>query len=169
VSNNQQHSNTERSNPPADGQPGAVVSFDPATDPAAVTVTAAAATHLGKALAKNAALAVRLGTTESGCNGYMYELSFAEQIDNADHRYEFDDTADGKEPLTVVVSPTDLPLVQGTEIDYVTEGLNSALKFANPNADTHCGCGESFSVSAPEDLANAEPAIASPAADTKDS
>jgi len=136
-----------------------VVAFDPAKDPAAVVLTAAAAAHLSKTLSSTEATAVRLGVTESGCNGYMYELSFAEQTDAEDHRYEFPlapDAAPGsasKEAnlITVVVSQQDLPLVQGTEIDYVTEGLNSALKFANPNADTHCGCGESFSVSAPDD------------------
>lgn len=123
------------------------MSFDPATDPAAVQLTPAAARHLSKALTRNAAEAVRLGVTESGCNGYMYELSYAASIDEADHQYQF--ATDEPPAVTVVVAPTDLPLVQGTEIDYVTEGLNSALKFANPNADTHCGCGESFSVSAP--------------------
>lgn len=133
---------------------GAVLSFDPATDPAAVHLAPAAARHLSQSLQKNAAVAVRLGVTESGCNGYMYELSYATSIDSTDHRYEFalEHAADTKTTsVTVVVSRQDLPLVQGTEIDYVTEGLNSALKFANPNADTHCGCGESFSVSAPTD------------------
>lgn len=136
----------------------AVVSFDPAKDPAAVSLTQAAAVHLGKSLEKNDAEAVRLGVTESGCNGYMYDLSFAAAVDPADHRYEFPLSAAGQSEadksasgaITVVVSKQDLPLVQGTQIDYVTEGLNSALKFSNPNADTHCGCGESFSVSAPD-------------------
>ncbi len=134
-------------NPSQDGSAAsasAVVSFDPATDPAAIDVSPAAATHLHKSLEKNAAQAVRLGVSESGCNGYMYELSFAESANADDHRYEFAD-------LTVVVAPQDLPLVQGTQIDYITEGLNSTLKFANPNADAHCGCGESFSVSSPTD------------------
>jgi len=136
-----------------------VVAFDPAKDPAAVELTAAAAGHLSKTLQSTQATAVRLGVTESGCNGYMYELSFADQIAADDHRYEFPlnpapnpETDNKTASITVVVSQQDLPLVQGTEIDYVTEGLNSALKFANPNADTHCGCGESFSVSAPDEV-----------------
>ena len=127
-----------------------VVAFDPAKDPAAVVLTNAAAHHLSKTLQTSDATAVRLGVTESGCNGYMYDLSFAEKVESEDHRYEF--PLDAANIITVVVSRQDLPLVQGTEIDYVTEGLNSALKFANPNADTHCGCGESFSVSAPEEV-----------------
>jgi len=50
--------------------------------------------------------------------------------------------------LLLYVSAEDLPIVSGTEVDFVTEGLNSALKFKNPNAESHCGCGESFSVAA---------------------
>lgn len=122
--------------------PGAQ-SFDPTTDQLAVTATASARAHLAKMLTQEGAQAVRLAANESGCNGYMYELSFApdatEQA-SSDHRF---DVGDG---LIVLVSKTHLPLVQGTQIDYVTQGLNSALKFSNPNADTHCGCGESFSI-----------------------
>ena len=130
-----------------------VIAFDPATDPAAVTLSPTAVRHLGSSLAANDASAVRLGVTESGCNGYMYELGYADAIDNSDHRYEFPipGSSQSGAVLTLVVSRQDLPLVQGTQVDYVTEGLNSALKFTNPNADTHCGCGESFSVSSPEE------------------
>ena len=40
----------------------------------------------------------------------------------------------------------DLALVDGTEIDMVTQGLNSALIFKNSNATSYCGCGESFAL-----------------------
>ncbi len=157
VSNTSDHTDIRPANSASDS---AVISFDPAKDPAAVTLTPAAATHLAQSLAKQSAEAVRLGVTESGCNGYMYDLSFAETIDAQDHRYEFPlaqtqtraNHARARASVILVVSKQALPLVQGTQIDYVTEGLNSALKFRNPNADTHCGCGESFSVSAPEDV-----------------
>ena len=48
--------------------------------------------------------------------------------------------------VKVYVAASMLPLVQGTEIDYVREGINAALKFKNPHAENECGCGESFSV-----------------------
>ena len=114
--------------------------FDPGSDFTAVRVTAAARAHLLRSLAEEQASAVRLGVTESGCNGYMYELTYASTIEPDDTEFAFD------AGLVVVVRRADMPLVQGTEIDFVTEGLNSALRFKNPNADAHCGCGESFSV-----------------------
>ena len=117
-------------------------SCDPATDQLAVSATPSARAHLARMLVQEGAHAVRLGANESGCNGYMYELSYATSAADTDSDHQFD-VGDG---LTVLVSQKDLPLVQGTQIDYVTEGLNSALKFSNPNADTHCGCGESFSI-----------------------
>ncbi len=131
-----------------DSAPTGAMVFDPASEPAAVRVTQAAARHLQKALHREQAAAVRLGVTESGCNGYMYELSYAEIVHSDDHHYPVTDT-DGNS-LLLVVAPADLALVAGTEIDYVTEGLNSALRFKNPNAETHCGCGESFSVAEPD-------------------
>jgi len=126
----------------------ATQSFDPATDQLAVTVTPRARAHLARMLVQEGAHAVRLGANESGCNGYMYELTYATfdgssstpDAGQSDHRFE---VGDG---LLVIVRRSELPLVQGTRIDYVTEGLNSTLKFTNPNADTHCGCGESFSI-----------------------
>jgi Fe-S cluster assembly protein SufA/iron-sulfur cluster assembly protein len=48
--------------------------------------------------------------------------------------------------LTLHVSKDAIALLRGTEIDCVKEGLNSVLKFRNPNAEAECGCGESFSV-----------------------
>ncbi len=118
-----------------------VSQFDPKALPD-IDVTEAASIHLRGMLNTQKAQAVRLGITESGCNGYMYELDYATEIATDHERYNF------AEGLVVIVRRADLPLIRGTRIDYVTEGLNSSLKFYNPNADTHCGCGESFSVSA---------------------
>ncbi|MCY4059412.1 MAG: iron-sulfur cluster assembly accessory protein [Gammaproteobacteria bacterium] len=112
--------------------------FDPA-DLATITMTPSARAHVRRQLAREGADALRLGITESGCNGYMYELSYPDGDVLDGRSFRFDD-------VTVVVSDADWELVRGTIIDYVTEGLNSALKFKNPNATAECGCGESFSV-----------------------
>lgn len=106
-------------------------------------MTHAAQQHVRRQLAKEGAHALLLGITESGCNGYMYELRYVAEDDAGDDARAFD--FDG---VTVLVENGDWALVGGTEIDYVTEGLNAVLKFRNPNATGECGCGESFSVGA---------------------
>ena len=122
--------------------------YDPArhldaTD--AITMTLAAQRHVRRQLVKQEARALLLGVSESGCNGFKYDLSFLASLVSLEDdlatakRFEFDD-------VTVFVENADWPLVRGTQIDYVTEGLNSALAFKNPNATAECGCGESFSV-----------------------
>ena len=115
--------------------------FDP-SEPTSISMTPAACTHVRRQLDKEGASALRLGVTESGCNGYMYELAYLPEEIAVGRTFEFDD-------VKVVVDESDWDLVRGTVIDYVTEGLNSALTFKNPNATGECGCGESFSVTAP--------------------
>ena len=109
-------------------------------DPDSISVTAAAERHVGRQLVLEGADALVLRITESGCNGYMYELDFIAGDTGADMR-RFDFAG-----VTVCVAEEHWPLVRGTQIDYVTEGLNSALRFNNPNATAECGCGESFSI-----------------------
>jgi iron-sulfur cluster assembly accessory protein len=108
-------------------------------DPKAIIVTEAARAHLRAQIA-DSRRSLRLGVKESGCNGYMYTLDYIDAPGAADLACPVDDS------VTLYVSTEDLPMVQGTEVDYVTEGLNSSLKFKNPNAATYCGCGESFAV-----------------------
>ena len=114
--------------------------FDPAAQPpSGLTMTPAAQRHVRRQLAREGAEALMLGIAESGCNGYMYELRYVEARPDDVRDFDFDG-------VTVFVDNADWPLVGGTEIDYVTEGLNAVLKFRNPNATGECGCGESFSV-----------------------
>jgi iron-sulfur cluster assembly accessory protein len=94
-------------------------------------------------MARAGAAALRLSVNESGCSGYMYELDYVDRADAADIASPI------AEDLVVHVALADLPLLRGTEIDCVKEGLNSVLKFHNPNAEAECGCGESFSVRNP--------------------
>lgn len=107
---------------------------------AGVRMTPAAVAHARRQLARAGARAVRLGIKESGCSGYMYQVDYVIEPAADDLEFRVDDA------LSVFVDPQALPLVQGTEIDLVVEGLNSVLKFNNPNAQVQCGCGESFGV-----------------------
>ena len=51
----------------------------------------------------------------------------------------------GDDPA-LFVDPAALKVLSGTRVDYVREGINSLLKFDNPNAKDYCGCGESFNL-----------------------
>ena len=111
-------------------------------DPESISITPAAEAHVRRQLVRHGAEALILGITESGCNGYMYELEWlGERVREAEglKRFDFGD-------MTICVANEHWSLVRGTEIDYVTEGLNSALRFNNPNAVSECGCGESFAI-----------------------
>lgn len=83
---------------------------------------------------------LRLGVKASGCSGYMYVMDYVHDEQSTDTQVTI---ADG---VTLFVDDESLPIVNGTEIDYVTEGVNSFFKFLNPNATGECGCGESFTV-----------------------
>ena len=48
--------------------------------------------------------------------------------------------------VKIFVDAKSLPYLDGTELDYVKEGLNEGFKFNNPNVRDECGCGESFHV-----------------------
>ena len=48
--------------------------------------------------------------------------------------------------MNLYIERESIPLLQGTDVDYVREGVNQVLKFSNPRAEDYCGCGESFSL-----------------------
>ena len=116
-----------------------VATFNPA-DAAAITATEAAVAHIARQVARSGRSWLRLGLKESGCNGYMYVLDYIDRPQADDRPFA---VAEG---LTLYVRQDDLRLVRGTEVDLVTEGLNTSLQFKNPNATAQCGCGESFSL-----------------------
>lgn len=105
-----------------------------------VTLTPSAAKHVRKQLDKKPeALGIRLAVKKSGCSGFKYETQWVEETSAEDQIFKVDN-------VDVYVRKEHLPLVNGTEIDFVTQGVNSLFVFRNPNATAECGCGESFTV-----------------------
>ncbi len=106
----------------------------------AVTLTERAATHVSNFIAKRGkGVGLRLGVRTSGCSGMAYTLEFADEIAVDDNQFE-------SHGVKVLVDPKSLAYLDGTELDYVREGLNEGFKFNNPNIKSQCGCGESFGV-----------------------
>lgn len=105
-----------------------------------VTLSEAAARHITKYLTKRGkGIGIRLGVKTSGCSGMAYKLEYADAAEGDDLVFE-------SQGLKVMVDPKSLPYLDGTELDFVREGLQEGFKFNNPNAKNACGCGESFNV-----------------------
>ena len=106
----------------------------------AISLTDSAAERVRSHLQKRGTgLGLRLGVTQTGCSGYSYVINYADEIEDSDVIFE-------DKGVRVVVDPEALQLIDGTEVDFVKNGLNEAFSFRNPNITGECGCGESFNV-----------------------
>ncbi len=106
----------------------------------AITLTDRAAQHVQNYIAKRGkGLGVRFGVRTTGCSGMAYKLEFVDSVSAEDQAFE-------SHGIKVFVDPKSLVYIDGTELDFVREGLNEGFKFNNPNEKDRCGCGESFNV-----------------------
>ncbi|NIR61604.1 MAG: iron-sulfur cluster assembly protein IscA [Gammaproteobacteria bacterium] len=103
-----------------------------------ITLTDTAAEQIKRNLARRGAgLGLRVGVRRSGCSGWMYVIDYADEVRPEDSVFE-------DRGVKVVVDGRSLAYLDGTELDYVREGLNEQFKFRNPNVKDACGCGESI-------------------------
>ncbi len=87
----------------------------------------------------NPDLKLRVFVSGGGCSGFQYGFTFDEVTNE-------DDTAMEKNGVTLLIDPMSYQYLAGAEIDY-QDGLEGAqFVIKNPNAQTTCGCGSSFSV-----------------------
>ena len=106
----------------------------------AISVTQAAADHVRRHLDnRGSGLGIRVGVRTTGCSGMAYVLEFVDEIAPEDEVYE-------GHGIKVMVDPKSMVYLDGTELDFVKEGLNEGFQFNNPNVSAECGCGESFTV-----------------------
>ena len=87
----------------------------------------------------NPALMLRVYVTGGGCSGFQYGFSFEENESEGDTRIVNDD-------VVMLVDPMSYQYLIGAEVDYKDDLEGSRFVINNPNAQTTCGCGSSFSV-----------------------
>ena len=106
----------------------------------AISLTESAAARVSKYLElRENGVGLRLGVTKTGCSGCSYVINYADAVDSGDIVFE-------DRGVKIVVDPEALELIDGTEVDFVKNGLNEAFSFKNPNITGECGCGESFNI-----------------------
>ena len=106
----------------------------------AITVTDSDANRVSSFLEnRGTGLGLRLGVKTSGCSGLAYVLEFVDELNEGDEVFEH-------HGVKIIVDAKSLVYLDGTQLDFVVNGLNEGFEFSNPNVDGECGCGESFSV-----------------------
>ena len=109
------------------------------SDPA-IILTENAARRVAWIAARQAKPAIlRLAVDGGGCAGFTYKFELAEAPDG-------DDVIAETDGVKLVVDPVSLDLVKGSAVDFVEDLGGAAFTGTNPNAQSGCGCGSSFSV-----------------------
>jgi len=111
------------------------------TAPPPVLFTDAAANKVGELIREedNPDLMLRVFISGGGCSGFQYGFTFDESVEEGDSRVE-------NQGVTLLVDPMSVQYLMGAEIDYKEDLQGAQFIIRNPNAQTTCGCGSSFSV-----------------------
>ncbi|HIE78870.1 MAG TPA: iron-sulfur cluster assembly protein IscA [Candidatus Thioglobus sp.] len=106
----------------------------------AITLTDTASQRVNDYIAnRGTGVGIRLSVQTTGCSGLGYNIEFVDVVNEDDSVFE-------DNGVKVIVDAKSLVYLNGTEVDFVKEGLNEGFEFNNPNAKAECGCGESFTV-----------------------
>ena len=94
----------------------------------AVSLTEAAARHVTRYLAKRGkGVGVRLGVKTTGCSGLAYKLEYVDDVAPEDVVFE-------NHGVKLLIDPKSLAYIDGTELDFVRDGLNEGFRFNNPKS-----------------------------------
>ena len=104
-----------------------------------VTMTPAAEAQIARLMQKGATKGLRIGVKKGGCAGMEYSMSYAET--KAPHDEVVEDKG-----VRILIDPSAVLFLLGTEMDYRADRMSSGFVFNNPNQTSACGCGESVSL-----------------------
>ena len=109
--------------------------------PPPLVFTDAAARKVGELIREedNPELMLRVFVSGGGCSGFQYGFTFDEKMEEGDTQVE-------NQGVTLLVDPMSVQYLMGAEIDYKEDLEGAQFIIRNPNAQTTCGCGSSFSV-----------------------
>ena len=120
------------------GRPGAPY-LSPVSEPPIILTESAARRVAWIAERQHKPAVLRLAVDGGGCAGFTYKFELAPAPEGDDEVAETDG-------VKLVVDPVSLELVKGSAVDFVEDLNGAAFKVTNPNAQSGCGCGSSFSV-----------------------
>jgi iron-sulfur cluster insertion protein len=100
-----------------------------------ITVTENATNKIEDLLAENQEPYLRISVNGGGCSGFQYAFAFEDVVAEDDFTF-------GK----VIVDAMSMQYLQEASVDYVEDIMGASFRVQNPNAETTCGCGSSFSV-----------------------
>ena len=106
-----------------------------------ITLTSSAVAKISDLLAEenNPRLKLRTFVQGGGCSGFQYGFTFDEEQNEDDFIVE-------EAGVVLLVDSMSMQYLQGATIDYKEDLMGSSFSIKNPNAETTCGCGSSFSV-----------------------
>ncbi len=110
------------------------------TETQVINVTEAAAAKIKELLTSEnkEGQGIRLSVSGGGCHGYQYGMQFEEAATDMDQVIEVDG-------VKFFIDPMSIPMLTGAQVDYVETVQGSGFAINNPNAQSTCGCGSSFS------------------------
>jgi iron-sulfur cluster assembly protein len=106
-----------------------------------ITLTHTAHAKIQKLVTLKGYAGIKLGVKTTGCSGLAYVLEYVKEYEPESGTINY-----AQDNFCVIVDKKHDVYLQGTQVDYVRQGLNEGFEFTNPNERDRCGCGESFRV-----------------------
>jgi len=81
----------------------------------------------------------RISIANGGCSGFQYIFDFAHAVNSDDVIFQQDD-------IEIIIDTVSLPFLENSTLTFTENLMGAYFSIKNPNAQTSCGCGSSFSV-----------------------